>query len=102
MPNEIKFTQEELDNIQGFQQRYANIQLSFGQAEITRIRLDQQLVEVDTFTESLREQFADTQAEERTFIESINDKYGAGVLDPETGVFTPSDTQAQVPTESND
>ena len=100
MPEEIKFTEDELGKIQEFQQNYANIQLALGQAEVTRIRLDQQSVDVDTFAEGLKEQFADTQAEERKFIEEINEKYGPGVLDPETGVFTPSDVQAQVPTDS--
>ena len=40
----------------------------------------------------MKDQFEATQQEEQEFIQGVNDKYGDGVLDPQTGTFTPSDT----------
>lgn len=87
---EIKFAQEELDKIKEFQQRYVNIQLGFGQAEITKMRLETQLENINTAMDSLKEQLSTTQKEEQEFIADVNKKYGDGVLNPETGVFTPN------------
>ena len=92
--NVVKFTDTELEKIKDFQQRYLDIQMSFGQGEILRSRLERQLEEIDTFFDKNRDDLANVQKEERDFITEINKVYGDGVLNPETGVFTPS---AQVP-----
>ena len=89
---EIKFTEKELESIKSFQQRYLDIQMKFGQSEIFRARLENQMTELEGLFESNREDLANTQKEEREFIDGINKKYGDGVLDPQTGVFTPSAT----------
>ena len=95
MPKEeIKFTEEELGSIKTFQQRYLDIQMGFGQAEITRMRIATQQANADTFSVDLHEQYNTVQTEEKEFIEKINEKYGDGVLDPETGVFTPNTSQS--------
>ena len=90
---EIKFTQEELDQISEYRQKYLDIQMGFGQAEITDYRLQRQYENLDKFTEDLKKQFDDIQEEEQKFIAAINEKYGDGVLDPDTGVFTPNTSQ---------
>ena len=89
MPDKIKFTQEELDNIKDFQKQYMDVQMNFGQSEIIRLRLTTQLEDLDTHAISLEEDFKKIQQEEKTFIDGVNKKYGDGVLDPDTGVFTP-------------
>ena len=40
--------------------------------------------------EEYAQKYADTQAKEREVAKELNDKYGSGNLDPETGVFTPN------------
>jgi len=92
----VKFTDTELEKIKGFQQRYLDIQMSFGQGEILRSRLERQLEDLDKFFDQNRDSLATVQKEERDFITEINKVYGDGVLNPETGVFTPSG-QAQAP-----
>ena len=95
MPKEeIKFTKEELDSIKEFQQQYLDIQMGFGQVEITEIRLETQYQNIDKFSKDLHNKFKTVQKEEREFIDKINEKYGEGVLDPETGVFTPNTSQS--------
>ena len=86
----IKFTQEELDQISEYRQKYLDVQMGFGQAEITRTRLERQHENLDKFAGDLRKQFDAIQEDEQKFIAGINKKYGDGVLDPETGVFTPN------------
>ena len=90
MPDKIKFTQKELDTINEFRQKYLDIQMGFGQAEITRTRLENQFDKLENFSEDLRKQFDTIQGDEQKFIAEVNKKYGDGVLDPETGVFTPN------------
>ena len=91
MAEPVKFTDEELTEIQGIQNKYFNIQGDLGRISITKIRLNQQLNTLDEKEDSLQEEFIKTQAEEKTFVDKINKKYGDGVLDPETGTFTPTD-----------
>ena len=93
MSDAIKFTKEELDKIKEFQQKYLDVQMGFGQVEITKIRLVTQQQSTDKFSEDLHNQFKTIQSEEKDFIDKINEKYGEGVLDPETGVFTPNTSQ---------
>ncbi len=86
MPEEVKFTEEELKQVQNIQNSYQNIQIQFGQLKVAQIRLNNQ--EVD-----LEEAFKQVQSEEKKFLDGITDKYGQGTLNPETGVFTPIESE---------
>ena len=88
MPEEVKFTEEEIKQVQNFQQNYANVQNQFGQLKLAQIRLDEQ--EVD-----LEEALKQIQSEEKKFLDGITDKYGQGTLNPETGVFTPTENKSE-------
>ena len=85
MPEEVKFTEEELTQVQTIQRNYANVQNQFGQLKLTQIRLDEQEVELEDALKQI-------QSEEKKFLDGITDKYGQGTLNPETGVFTPVET----------
>ena len=95
--DEIKFSEEDLEKIKLFQQRYVEIQMGFGQAEINRARLETQIESVDEFVTKLRQNLNSIQEEERTFIQDINKKYGDGVLNPTTGIFTPNSSAENIP-----
>ena len=90
--DEVKFTDEELKTIKEFQNKYFNIQMGFGQAEITKSRLERQLDDIFKDTDKLRKSLLTAQDEEKAFIEEVNKKYGDGVLDPQTGIFKPSES----------
>ena len=85
MPEEVKFTEEELKQVQTIQQSYANVQNQFGQLKLAQIRLDEQEVELEDALKQI-------QSEEKKFLDGITDKYGQGTLNPDTGVFTPAET----------
>ena len=83
MPEEVKFTEEELTKVKDIRVQYSNIQNSFGQLKMAQIRLDEQEVQLE---ESLK----NIQTEESKFLDGITKKYGDGSLNPDTGVFTPT------------
>ena len=86
---EVKFTEEEMKQISTLQQSYVNLQNALGQLGVARIRLEQQLTELDVNEESVKTQFTENQTSEKNFVDQINKKYGDGNLDLTTGVFTP-------------
>ena len=86
MPEAVKFTEEEMSQIQGIQQSYANVQNQFGQLKMAQIRLDEQEVELEESLKSI-------QTEEKKFLDGITEKYGEGSLNSETGVFTPNKSE---------
>ena len=45
---------------------------------------------LDNNIEQAKQSYTKIQAEERELVQKLNEKYGPGQLDPETGVFTPS------------
>ena len=85
MPEEVKFTEEELKQVQNIQVSYQNVQNQFGQLKLAQIRLDEQEVDLEEALKSI-------QSEEKTFLDGITEKYGQGTLNPDTGVFTPAET----------
>ena len=85
MAEDIKFTDEELKSIEGIRTQYTEITNRFGQITLTKYNLDLQEKQAHKDFETIR-------AEEQKVLNSITEKYGPGTLDPNTGVFTPSDT----------
>ena len=87
---EIKFSDEELKSLQDLQNSYQQKQLQFGQLEVQRLLVTQQLDALDTAKTKLEVEYGDVQETERKLVQSLNEKYGPGNLDPATGVFTPT------------
>ena len=85
MAEDIKFTDEELKSIEQIRVKYAEITQRFGQITLTKYNLDQQ-------EKQAHKDFEGVRAEESKVLNGITEKYGPGTLDPNTGVFTPSDT----------
>jgi len=95
MAEEIKFSEEEMNTVNGIRKKYVTIQSSFGQVSINRLRLNQQIEDLQKAEESLTGDFQENQNSERNFVNEINKKYGDGNLDINTGIFTkntPEDT----------
>ena len=88
MPEEVKFTEEELTQVQNIRQEYVSIQQSFGQLKLAQINLDNQEIDLENALKN-------TQDKEQSFLDGITKKYGQGTLNPETGVFTPSENKSE-------
>ena len=90
---ETKFTEDELKSLSDLQQRYNNGQAAFGQLKVRRLLLEQELKALDEAELGLETEYAQTQQDEQKLVAELNEKYGAGNLDPSTGVFTPAPKQ---------
>ena len=88
MPEEVKFNEEELKQVQNIQRNYASVQNQFGQLKLAQIRLDEQEVDLEEALKSI-------QSEEKKFLDGITKKYGQGTLNPETGVFIPTENKSE-------
>ena len=90
MENEIKFTEDELRNIKTIQDDGYTLVSEFGQLEIERFVTNRKLQELDQIREKLEAQFFSVQERERVLVQSLNEKYGSGTVDIESGVFIPN------------
>ena len=91
--SDTKFSQEEMDKIKEIQSSYVGVQQAFGQLEVNRIRLEQQLDSTQKASVDLRDRFSDVQKDEQNFIEELTKKYGDGSLNLESGTFTPNKSE---------
>tara|TARA_R100000234_G_C4848150_1_gene113984 strand:+ start:99 stop:398 length:300 start_codon:yes stop_codon:yes gene_type:complete len=91
---ETKFSEEELKSLQDLQNSYQQKQMQFGQLEVQRLLVSQQLEQLDNTKAQLEVEYGEIQQTERDLVKSLNEKYGPGNLDPATGVFTPATEEA--------
>ena len=97
MADEIKFTDEELKSLQELSQSYQNIQASFGQLKVQKILNQQQADALEEAEVKMDSDYKEIQDNERKLVEELNEKYGPGQLDPQSGVFTPAPPQEEAP-----
>ena len=98
--DEIKFSEEELKELSGLQQSYQDKQNLLGQLAVQKILLNQQVEGIDNRQVELEGEYEEVQQTERDLVQKLNEKYGPGQLDPETGVFTPV-PQEEAPAEES-
>ncbi len=96
MAEEIKFSEEELKSLQELSQSYQSIQSSFGQVKVQKILNQQQADALEEAEVKMDADYKDIQDNERKLVEELNEKYGPGQLDPQTGVFTPAPKEEAV------
>ena len=61
---------------------------------VQRILLDQQSDALETRKTEIEQEYEAVQQQERDLVQKLNEKYGPGSLNPETGVFTPAPVEA--------
>ena len=89
----VKFTDEELQSLQELQNTYASISTQFGQLKVSRINLERQVYNLDEMEDNLEKAWEENRQTESDLVKSLNEKYGAGSLNPQTGEFIPQPTQ---------
>ncbi len=85
MAKDIKFSDDELKQISDIRTAYAEITNRFGQIQLTKYNLQKQEEQAEMDFESVK-------VKEQEVLKGITEKYGPGTLDPNTGVFTPSES----------
>jgi len=86
MAETIKFTEEEQNQINEIRQQANQVFSQLGQVRIERAR---RLKEVEDAEENLLVQHQELVTKEQELFKTLNEKYGDGNYNPETGEFTP-------------
>jgi len=89
MAEAIKFTEEELNQITELRELNGSKISEFGQIELELLLANQRIEALDDAKENLRTQYVELQNKERTLVQQLNEKYGAGQVDLSSGEFIP-------------
>ena len=87
---EREFEQEDIDTVKSLQSKYARTTAQIGQIEIELHLLNKRLEQTKELREQLFTDYATLQTEETELVKKLNEKYGDGVLDIDSGKFIPS------------
>ena len=83
MAEATKFTEDELKSIQDLQVTYNQVTMAMGQLTISKHNLTLR-------EEALKLSLEETRNSEQELAKGLNEKYGQGTLDIESGEFTPT------------
>jgi len=89
MAEAIKFTEEELNQITELRESNGSKISEFGQIELELLLANQRIEALENAKENLRAQYVELQDKERTLVQQLNEKYGAGQVDLSSGEFIP-------------
>ena len=87
---QIKFTQEEVEQINQLRDDVSLVFVQMGQVALERKKRLEELEEIES---QLLKQHQDLVEKEQELFKSLNEKYGDGNYDPNTGIFTPINNQ---------
>ena len=90
MSNNKKFTTEEIDEIKDLRDKNNNLISEMGGLELEKLLLEKRLDSVHEAKEKLEKDFILLQETEKNLVEKLNEKYGAGTVDLESGEFIPA------------
>ena len=82
-----KLTNEELAKVKSIPTRLQQITVQLGQVAVERIALERRIAELDVLEDQLKTDLVTVQQQERAVAAELQNKYGAGTIDPQTGIF---------------
>ena len=85
-----QFTQEELTEIKQIQSNYQTVGLNLVQLNLAILNAKNQLELLETEEKVLSERILDLNKQEKQLAKALEQKYGKGEIDLDSGVFTPS------------
>ena len=90
MSKNKKFTEDELAKIVELREANAQKITEFGQIELELLLTNQRLKALEDAKTKLHEDYAGLQDKENDLIKELNNKYGAGTVDLQSGEFIPA------------
>ena len=90
MSENKKFTQDELAKIVELRESNSQKISEFGQVELEILLTDQRMEALQDAKAKLQEEYVGLQDKEKELVKELNNKYGAGTVDLESGEFIPS------------
>ena len=85
-----QFTAEELEQIKKLQEKYNVLGIQLVQLKLAKANAETYMKSLVEQEELLESQILETNTEEKQLAQELDNKYGAGSLDLETGQFTPN------------
>ena len=89
MSEQIKFSEEEIAEIKQVQANYQKLGLDLVQIKLAILNAKNQVDTYESEEKMLTERILDLNEAERTIAKNLEEKYGKGEIDLESGVFTP-------------
>jgi len=87
MAEAIKFTEEEINEINQLRIEVGGVFTELGRAQVEKTR---RLSEIEQVENTLLEQYKELVIKEEALFKGLTEKYGEGDYDPNTGIFTPN------------
>jgi hypothetical protein len=88
--NMAQLTQEELQSIKELQSKYNQTLFEIGVVEAQRLALVEQVEKREADKKTLLNDLATIEQKENDLAKSLQEKYGTGSINPETGDITPA------------
>ena len=85
-----EFQTEDIESVKELQTRYATNTAQIGQVEVELHLLKKRLTEIEEIRSELFRTYESLQVREKELVETLNSKYGDGVLDLDSGKFISS------------
>ena len=89
---EKEFEQVDIDTVKSLQSGYARTTAQIGQVEIELHLLNKRLEQMKELRDRLFAEYVGLQDKESELVKTLNEKYGDGVLDLDSGKFIASKT----------
>jgi len=84
-----QLTQEELQSVKELQSKYNQTLFEIGVAEAQRLALLEQVEKRESDKKALLNDLATIEQKENELVKSLQEKYGTGNINPDTGEITP-------------
>ena len=85
-----EFESSDIEEVKGLQSDYAAVTAQIGQVEVELHLLKKRLSDIEEFRVDLFKRYEELQQKEKEVVNKLNEKYGDGVLDLDSGRFIPS------------
>jgi len=90
MSENKKFTKDEISEITNLRNSNSLAISDFGQIELEIFLTNQRLEALNNRKEELKENYKNLQEKEKELVKTLNERYGAGTVDLESGEFIPA------------
>jgi len=84
-----KLTQEELQSVKDLQSKYNQTIFEIGISEAQRLALVEQTEKLESNKKTLLGDLATIEQKESELVKTLQEKYGEGSINPDTGEITP-------------
>lgn len=85
-----EFQAEDIESVKQLQAKYATVTAQIGQVEVELHLVTKRLTEIEAMRDELFKNYESLQNQETELVQTLNEKYGDGVLDLDSGRFISS------------